>query len=300
MVPPTMHDDEVPVDGNLVRRLLASSFPAWRDLPLAPVASAGTDHALYRLGHDMAVRLPRIDWALGQIEHDAWVLPRLAPHLPVAIPAQLGIGEPAAGYPWRWAVYRWLEGDALGLDRPTDPHRLATDLAAFVVALRALDTDGVSPPGPGSRLAPLIGRDADTRGYIASLRATVDTAALTVAWEDALLAPAWDRPGVWAHTDLLPGNLLLVDDRLTAVIDLGGAGVGDPAVDVMPAWATLPRGVRDVFRAAVDVDDATWARGRGWALVFAVAALPYYRDRNPTLASIAARTIDEILREREA
>jgi len=294
-----MHDGEVPVDDELVRRLLAASFPAWRDLPFARVPSAGTDHALYRLGDDMVVRLPRIEWALGQIEHDAWVLPRLAPHLPVAIPEQLAIGEPAAGDPWRWAVYRWLRGEVLGLDRPEDPIRLATDLAAFVVALRALDTDGVPPAGAHSRLAPLITRDDDTRGYVASLQGTVDTAALTAAWEDALRAPGWDRPGAWAHTDLLPGNLLLVEDRLSAVIDLGGAGVGDPAVDVMPAWATLPREVRGVFRAAVDVDDATWARGRGWALVFAVAALPYYRDRNPTLAAIAARTIDEILRERE-
>ena len=295
-----MHDDEVPIDEGLVRRLLAGAFPAWADLALEAVPSAGTDHALYRLGEDKSVRLPRIDWATGQAEFEAEWAPRLAPHLPFAIPVPLGVGEPAEGYPWRWGVYPWLPGEALDRDPAHDPAQLARDLAAFVVALRSIDAADAPRGGRSSRVGELLARDGDVRGDVATLGDMVDGAALLAAWEDALRAPPWGGPATWAHSDLLPGNLLLVDGRLSAVIDLGGMRAGDPAVDAMPGWTTLPRDVRWIYREALGVDDATWDRGRGWAIVFAVAALPYYRETNPTLANIAARTIDAVLRERAA
>ncbi len=287
-----MHADEVDTDVSLVRRLVAAQFPDWADLPIAPVDSAGTDNAIYRLGDDMAVRLPRIHWATGQVDKEQRWLPRLAPLLPVAIPVPLGRGEPAEGYPWSWSVYGWLKGENPTVGRLADSQLLATDLAAFVAALQRLDlTDG---PQAG-RGVPLARRDADTRTAIEALAGMVDTDAVTAVWEAALRTPDWTGAPVWLHSDLAPGNLLMVDGRLSGVIDFAGVGVGDPAGDLPVAWNLLPAEARNVFRAALGVDDATWERGRGWALSIALIQLPYYRDTNPVLAAGARHTIAEVL-----
>jgi aminoglycoside phosphotransferase (APT) family kinase protein len=296
-----MHSDEVDTDVSLVGRLLAGQFPQWADLPIEPVRSAGTDNALYRLGEDMVVRLPRIHWATGQVEKEQCWLPRLAPHLPLAIPVPLAMGVPVADYPWHWSVYRWLAGETATVEPVADLRQAATDLALFIAALQRIDPTGGPPPGPhnSSRGEPLALRDAQTRTAIASLHGMLDTGAVTAAWEAALAAPAWQGPPVWIHGDLQAGNLLARQGRLSAVIDFGCLGVGDPACDLQVAWNFLSAETRDIFRAALSVDAATWARGRGWALSVGLIALPYYRDTNPILAGISRRAIDEILADHE-
>ena len=294
-----MHVDEVDIDADLVRRLLTAQFPAWAELSLAPVPSAGTDNALYRLGDDMAVRLPRIGWAVGQVEAELRWLPRLAPHVPLAIPAPLAMGDPGEGYPWHWGVYRWLEGENATLDRMGDPTETAVALAGFIKALQRIDPAGGPPPGPhnSGRGVPLADRDEGTRAAIASLSGMIDSEAATAAWEAALRAPAWGGPPAWIHGDLQSGNLLAQRGRLSAVIDWGCMGVGDPACDLMPAWNLFTAETRAVFREAMAVDDATWARGRGWALSCGLIALPYYKTSNPVLAGIARQAIGEVLGE---
>jgi aminoglycoside phosphotransferase (APT) family kinase protein len=289
-----MHADELDVDVALVRRLLAAQFPQWAGLPVEPVASAGTVNALFRLGAGMAVRLPRIGGGVQDVERERRWLPRLAPLLPVAIPVVLGEGRPAEGYPWPWSVYRWLDGENPSRDRLADPGALAADLAAFVAALR-----GVQPADgpPAYRGVPLATVDAEARTAIARLHGEVDADAAGAAWEAALRAPAWPGPPVWVHVDLMPGNLLVRDGRLSGVLDFATVGVGDPACDLVVAWYLLPAGARQAFRAAVDVDAATWARGRGWALSMALVQLPYYRDTNPVVAADARHVIGEVLRE---
>lgn len=292
-----MHDGEVETSVSLVRRLLAGQFPHWADLPIQPVESAGTDNAIYRLGEDMAVRLPRIAWAVGQVEKEERWLPELAPHLPLAIPVPLAKGEPAEGYPWQWAVCPWLKGENATIERIADPRQAAADLAHFVAALQRIDTIGGPPPGRHNsfRGVPLAERDASTRAAIVSLHGTLDTDAVTAAWEAALQAPAWHGPPVWIHGDLQSGNLLAVEGRLTAVIDFGCLGVGDPAGDLIVAWNLLSAETREVFRAGLAVDDATWARGRGWALSQGLIALPYYHSTNPVLAGISRYAISQVL-----
>ncbi len=286
-----MHDDEVEVPTELVQRLLAEQFPAWAGLPLARVTSAGTDNAMFRLGDDLVVRLPRIPWAISQVERERRWLPRLAPSLPLAIPTPLAKGTPGVGYPWSWSIYRWLDGETATMDRIRDPDEAAADLARFVVALQAIDPTGAPR---GNRGEPLASRDEEVRGAIADLEGTLDTGVATAAWEATLRVPEWDGPPMWLHGDLLSQNMLAVDGRLTAVIDWGGVGVGDPACDSAPAWAYLPA-ARDVFRRAMQVDDATWARGRGWALCFGLVALPYYVETNPVLAGIARQAVEAVL-----
>jgi aminoglycoside phosphotransferase (APT) family kinase protein len=292
-----MHADEVHTDVALVGRLLAAQFPEWADLPLAPVPSAGTDNALYRLGDDLVVRLPRIHWAVEMVAKECRWLPRLAPHLPLAIPVPLVMGTPGAGYPWHWSICPWLAGETATIERSADPRQVAADLAHFVAALQRIDPTGGPPPGRHNvfRGEPLAMRDAATRNAIASLNGRIDTGAATAAWKMALQTPAWDGPPVWIHGDLQSGNLLVDRGRLSAVIDFGCLGVGDPACDVMVAWSYLTAESREIFRAALQVDAATWARGRGWALACGLGALSYYSVTNPVLAGIGRYAIEEVL-----
>lgn len=292
-----MHADEVETAPYLVRRLLTAQFPQWAGLPIAAVPSAGTDNALYRLGDHMVVRLPRIHWAVQLVDKEYQWLPRLVPHLPLAIPVPLARGEPGEGYPWPWAVYRWLDGEDRTPAEGPALRQMAADLAGFMRALQRIDPTGGPPAGPLNfdRGVPLGVRDQATRAAIVSLRGVLDTAALTEAWEAALAAPAWPGLPVWLHGDLKPGNFLYREGRLSAVIDFGCLGVGDPACDLQVAWNLFEGEARAAFRAALGVDEATWARGKGWALSVGVIALPYYQTTNPDLAAIARRALEAVL-----
>ena len=289
-----MHADEVHTGVGLVRRLLAAQFPEWAALPIEPVPSAGTDNALYRLGDDMVVRLPRIHWAVGGGENAFEWLPRLAPFLPVAVPVPLAEGRPAESYAWPWWVYPWLPGENPVVGRVPEADALTRDIARFVEALHRVDLPGGPAAGRG---VPLAMRDEPTREALTALHGMIDTDAATAAWETALRTPAWPGPPVWVHGDLAPGNLLVDGAALVGVLDFGGVGMGDPACDLIVAWNLLPAGARSLFRAELEVDDATWARARGWALSVALIQLPYYKDTNPALAANARHVIGEILAE---
>ena len=292
-----MHADEIATNVRLVRRLLAGQFPHWAGLAIDLVDSYGTDHDIYRLGDDLAVRLPRIGWATQQAATEAEWLPRLAPQLPLAVPVPLAMGEPADGYPFAWSVYRWLPGDNAN-GTIDDLNQAAVDLAAFVTALREVDATGAHPRPPGGRGAPLAELDEPVRRSIAELGDRIDGDAAARSWEASLEVPAWDGGEVWVHGDLLPGNLLVEDGRLSAVIDFGGLNVGDPACDLQPAWNVFAGESRARYRAELLVDDASWLRGRGWALCQAVVALPYYWHTNPGMIRQASHALAEVLADR--
>ena len=292
-----LHADEVDVDASLVGRLIAAQFPRWAGLPLERVRSGGTDDVLFRLGDGLVVRLPRIPSAVAQVDKEQQWLPRLAPQLPLAVPLPMALGAPGEGYPWPWSVHGWLRGPEATPEGIPDRHRAAADLGGFLAALQAIDPTGAPGPGRhnGFRGGPLADRDDATRAAIAELHGVVDADAATAAWTAALAAPAWAGPPVWIHGDLIPGNLLAHDGRLSAVLDFGCLGVGDPACDGMAAWTFLDAGARETFRTAAGFDDATWERARGWALSWGLLALPYYRESNPVLAERARRAVDEVL-----
>ena len=292
-----MHVGEVDTDVSLVRRLLVAQFPQWAALSIAPVPSAGTDNAIYRLNDDLAVRLPRIASASGQVDKEHEWLPRLAPHLPLAVPTPVARGTPGEGFPWQWSIVPWLEGENATRERITDLREAARDLAEFVAALQRIDPAGGPMPGRHNfgRGDPLARRHSPTRESIRALEGKLDTDAVTAAWDVALRAPPWHGPPVWLHRDLSSGNLLAVGGRLSGVIDFGGLGVGDPACDLMIAWTLFAGESREAFRAVLDVDDATWARGRGWALSWALIFIPYYLETNPVGVGSAWHTIDEVL-----
>lgn len=290
-----LHANEVAIDEPLVRRLLADQFPEWAALALERVPAPGSDHVLYRLGDELVVRLPRKEGVDAQVDKERAWLPRLAPLLPCAVPVPVAKGTRSERYPFAWSVYRWLEGvnPPDGADSPTLP----IDLARFVAALQRIDTSGGPRAGEQNfqRGAPLACRDAPTREAIARLDRQVDVSAVAAAWESSLRAPTWERAPVWLHGDLTPENLLVRGGRLAAVIDFGCLGVGDPACDLMVAWSVLTAKARAVFRTEIPFDDATWLRGRGWALSTALIALPYYERTHLPRAANARYRISEVL-----
>lgn len=261
-------------------------------LPVVPVPSYGTDHDFYRLGDRLVVRLPRIGWAAGQAEKEARWLPVLAPLLPLAVPVPLAVGRPDDEYPFPWAVHEWLPG-ADACTAPFDGQQAAVDLAAFVRALGAADTAGA----PATRTVRLAGRDADVRRCVRDLGSRIDTDAALRLWDRCLAAPPYEGPGRWIHGDLLPGNLLVVDGRLSAVIDWGGLAVGDPASDLKPAWTLLGPRDGNLFLEEAGADDAARQRARGWALSQALIALPYYWRTNPGMVRLAQHTLGELARD---
>ncbi|MFG2127298.1 aminoglycoside phosphotransferase family protein [Streptomyces sp. NPDC048751] len=294
------------IDASLVHHLLAAQFPHWAHLPLTPVPRPGMDNATFRLGDELSVRLPRYAHWAGQVEREHRWLPRLAPHLPLPVSEPVAQGEPGEGYPYPWSVYRWLDGETATSEGLADPVRTALDLAGFITALQRVDAaDGPGPEQSNAfRGVPMgdtrdsLAAEARVRPKIEALRKTdlVDVDAVEEVWEAALAAPAWHKPPVWVHGDLATGNLLARNGRLSAVIDFGTLAVADPAVDLLPAWKFLPASALPAFREAVDTDDATWARGRGWALAgsLPVPEDPFFRE-DPSRVTAALRHLEAVI-----
>lgn len=289
----TMHADQVPIDADLAARLIGDQFPDLAGLPVAPVESPGTVNALFRVG-DLVARFPLAEWGVDPHEREERWLPTFQAAVAVAVPEFVGRGQPGHGYPFPWALHQWIGGSNPDPDNLGDTDRWADHLAAVVGAIRSVDPTGAPPAHRSEQLAQ---RDAGTRRAIDAASDLLDVAAILAVWEPAVALPGWSGPPTWTHGDLMPGNLLERDRRLHAVLDWAGAGVGDPAGDLIPAWYVLPASARRRFRAAVGADDVTWLRGRGWALSIALAALPYYRDSNEHMFENARRVIDEILAE---
>jgi aminoglycoside phosphotransferase (APT) family kinase protein len=288
--------DKFPIDVALVRRLVASQCPQWADLPIRPVEFGGWDNRTFHLGEQMTVRLPSAEGYVPQVEKEHRWLPLLAPQLPLPIPAPLAKGRPGAGFPWPWSVYRWLDGEIATNARVADRRQFAIDLARFLVALYRIDATGGPVAGAHNfyRGGSLRVYDEETRRSITVLEDQIDAATATEVWETAL-ATSWQGQPVWVHGDVAVGNLLVRDGQLSAVIDFGSSGVGDPACDLVIAWTCFAGESRDAFRAALPLDAGTWARGRAWALWKALITVAALHETNATTASDSRRVIDEVL-----
>lgn len=273
----------------LVRTLIEQQFPQWASLPIVPVEPGGWDNTTFRLGDEMAVRLPSAECYAAQIEKEQRWLPRLAPQLPFDVPVPLALGAPGAGYPWHWSIQKWIEGDPVLSASGVDLNALAADLARFLATLQKLDA--TSGPAPGAhnfhRGGALSIYDEQTRRSIEVLSKEIDATRAMEIWNTAL-STSWDRAPVWVHGDVAAGNLLLKEDgRLHAVIDFGCCAVGDPACDLVAAWTIFAADSLEIFREVLQLDTATWQRARGWALWKALITLV---DGKKTHAPTADRT----------
>lgn len=294
-----MHADEIDISPALARSLVAQQFPHLAGLPIRKLNSAGTENTIFRLGEHLSIRMPRVAAAAKQAEREAIWLPRLANHLSLAIPEPVELGRPTEDFPHHWAICRWLEGENAFIHPVDDLVDSGHRLARFVQSLRnaPIAGDASLVATTSGRGVDLIHRDAATRAAIASCEGLVDTETLDAIWANALATPKWDGPPIWVHGDIHIGNLLTESGRITGVIDWGCLGKGDPACDLTVAWSMLDRASREVFRAELAVDDATWIRGRAWAISVAVIALPYYLKTNPLLVTISRHSIEEAIRD---
>ena len=246
---------------------------------------------IYRLGDEMGVRLPRIHWAVSQVDKE-WVwLRRLAPELPVPVPIPLAKGEPGLGYPYPWLVYPWIEGEDLQHASGLDLNHAARDIAAFVVALQRADL-GDQPP-LGARAGTLASLDREARWAIGRLEG-FDVDRVMSIWDAALRAEEWGKPPVWTHGDLLAANLIMRDGSLAGVIDWSGTGIGDPACDAQLAWFFPPE-QRTVFLDSLGFDAATRARARGWVVWQTAMFIPYYAETIPDAVATAKLRLQAVL-----
>ncbi|WP_345764349.1 aminoglycoside phosphotransferase family protein [Diaminobutyricibacter sp. McL0608] len=283
---------DIDVDDVLVQSLLAEQHPDLADLPLRLVAN-GWDNAIYRLGVDFAVRVPRRTIAAELVAHENTWLPLLATLVHVAIPVPVRTGAASRRFPWQWSVTRWIDGE-LAADTPFDEHgALAVELARFVRDLHV--------PAPAEAPAnPVRGVPLETRsGAVAARLATglvPDAPAVASLWKEAIAAPVWTGPALWLHGDLHPANIIARDGRLAAVIDFGDLTAGDPATDLATAWLTFDAAGRRTFVRELAYDDATWARARGWAVTMATAVLANSADA-PAMRRIGLHALEQLFED---
>jgi aminoglycoside phosphotransferase (APT) family kinase protein len=306
-----LHDDELDLDVPLVRSLVHSLSPAYDDLPLRRLEASGSTNALFRLGGDLLVRLPRQPGGSATIEKEERWCPHVAPALGVAVPEIVAVGDPGFGYTERWSLVRWLEGDPPTLPRPGEAprHELARDLAGVVRGLGRVDVPEEALRDPALRWYrgdPLAGMDDDVRRLLLECRGMdgldLDLDACAAFWDEAMSLPGvYDVVAPrWYHGDLQAENLLVQGGRLAAVLDFGGLSVGDPAIDLVVAWELLDPEARMTFRRSVGVDEETWLRGRAWVMPLALMTFPYYGATMPERCAFRLAMARAVLAEANA
>ncbi len=291
-----MDDTHIIIDDTLVRRVIATQFPQWKDLPIKPIALSGWDNRTFHLGRDMVVRMPSREEYASQVEKEQLWLTKLAPLLPLQIPTPLAIGQPEESYPWKWSIYRWIEGALANRSNIADLNDFAASLAQFLATLQRIDTTDGPLPGPHNfyRGGALFIYDAEVRQALITLKARVEVPIATEVWERAL-ATTWQHLPVWIHGDISVGNLLVKDGVLTAVIDFGQLGIGDPACDLMIAWTLFKGHSREIFQSTLSLDADTWARSRGWALWKALMYIVTGRTEMNFEAKQSWQIIEEVI-----
>ncbi len=283
---------------DLARKLIEEQFPQYASLTIVDVEKQGHDNRTYRLGEHMLIRMPTAaDYAL-KVPKEQELLPQLAKRLSVSIPAPIKMGKPSADYPYPFSIYKWLPGKSINLLTLTaqEKEQLAFDLAKFLKELQAMND--VEGPEPGQhnwwRGDHVSVYDKGAREQIAELAEIIDVTQALALWNHAC-ATRWDKTPVWIHGDFAIGNILMGGGRLSAVIDFGGAAVGDPACDLVIAWTYLSGKAREIFISEMDMDADTWLRARAWALWKATFELCQIADKRRPDALFQKRIIDEVM-----
>jgi aminoglycoside phosphotransferase (APT) family kinase protein len=286
----SMHPGQLDVAPETVRRLVARQFPQWRELPLRAVPTQGTVNALFRLGDDLVARLPLVAATREQLEAEAAAAAELHGRTRFATPEPVAIGEPGAGYPMPWSVQTWLPGAVATPDGQSEA--FAHDLAEFIEGVRAIDTRRRTFAGD-NRGGHLPDHDAWMETCLERSEGLLDVPALRRLWAAFRELPREDGD-LMTHGDLIPGNVLVDGGRLTGVIDVGGLGPADPALDLVAAWHLLEPGPRDAFRADLRCGDLEWARGAAWAFEQAMGVAWYYVETNPPMSHMGRRTLERL------
>jgi aminoglycoside phosphotransferase (APT) family kinase protein len=293
-----MHPGQLTVSLTTARELVAGQFPAWAELPVTDVASQGTVNALFRIGDRLVARFPLRSGDPGSVRKrlraEADAARELLGRTRFPTPEPVALGEPAAGYPLPWSVQTWLPGAVATEDDPGASAGFAHDLAEFIAGVREIDPRGRTFGGSG-RGGDLRDHDAWMQTCFERSDGLLDVARVRRLWRDLRDLPRTGARDVMTHGDLIPGNVLVTSGRLAGIIDVGGLGPADPALDLVCAWHLLEAGPRKVLRADLGCDDVEWARGRAWAFEQAMGLVWYYRETNPIMSQVGRRTLDRIL-----
>jgi aminoglycoside phosphotransferase (APT) family kinase protein len=297
-----MHPDQLPVPDATVRELVDQQFPEWQGLPIAEVASHGTVNALFRIGSTFVARFPlqpgEVAATRRWLESEAQAARELSGRTRFLTPEPVALGEPGAGYPLPWAVQTWLPGTVATAEDPGESVAFARDLAEFISGVRAIDTRGRSFNGRG-RGGELRSADEWMATCFERSERLVDVPALRRIWT-VLRALPRSAGDVMTHGDLIPGNVLVSGGRLAAVIDVGGLGPADPALDLVGAWHLLEAGPRRALREDLGCDDLEWERGKAWAFEQSMGAVWYYAQSNPAMSLMGQRTLQRIVADTSA
>lgn len=289
----TLHDDELAITLDTVRALVSAQFPEWGELPIRRIEAGGTVNAIFRIGDDLAARLPLRsadpDVTRTELRREADAAALLAQHCPAPVP--LALGEPGPGYPLPWSVQTWLPGTTADADGSV---ALAHDLAALVLSLRAVDTGGRRFTGD-NRGGDLRAHDGWMETCFARSENLLDVPRLRALWRELRDLPR-GAPDVMTHGDLIPANVLVTDGRLAGVLDGGGFAPADPALDAIAGWHLLDDGPRDAFRADLGCDDLEWERSKAWAFEQALGLIWYYADTHPAMSALGHRTLARVCR----
>jgi len=291
-----MHSGQLTVSTHAVRELVSRQFPQWKGSPVRAVASHGTVNAIFRIGPDLAARFPllgaEVEPTRRWLESEAAAARRLVGRTRFRTPEPVAMGEPGAGYPLPWSVQTWLPGTVATEQDPSGSSAFARDLARFVREVRAIDTEGRRFEGT-NRGGDLRSCDAWMQECFERCDGMLDVSRLRRTWRKLRMLPR-TAVDVMTHGDLIPGNLLVADGRLTGVLDVGGLAPADPALDLVGAWHGLATGPRQEFQVMLACDDLEWARGAAWAFEQALGAAWYYADSNPTMSEMGRRTLARI------
>lgn len=284
------------IDANLVKTLIKEQYPNFSDLKIVEVENSGNDNRTFHLGDSMLVRLPSGKEYASQIEKEMYWLPKLSPYISLDIPLPLFKGNPTKEYPFNWGIYKWIEGETLTYKNTLNLDLLAIDLAKFLKELQSIDATLGPKAGKHNfyRGGSLNIYDNETRIALKNLKNIFDTNSLENIWKKCLKSKYTNKP-VWIHGDIAVGNLLIKDGRLSAVIDFGILGTGDPACDYVMAWTFFSNKSREIFKSHLNCDEETFERAKGWALW---KALISYDIENPNsvISKWAANCINQILK----
>jgi aminoglycoside phosphotransferase (APT) family kinase protein len=293
-----MHADQLTISLETVRELVGDQFPRWRDLPVRALPSSGTVNAIFRIGERLAARFPLEPGDVGAkrawLAAEAEAAAELAGRTRFPTPEPVALGEPGRGYPLPWSVQTWLPGVVATDDDPGESVGFAEDLAAFIADVRAIDTRGRTFRG-GGRGGELPTHDGWMDTCFRHSEGLLDVPRLRGMWSDLRTLPRGAAPDVMSHTDLIPGNILVAAGRLAGVLDVGGFGPADPALDLVGAWHLLEAGPRHALRTHLGPTELEWERGKAWAFVQAMGTVWYYRETNPTMSRMGHRTLARIL-----
>ncbi|WP_283750386.1 aminoglycoside phosphotransferase family protein [Bacillus cereus] len=289
-----------PINVSLVEKLIQEQLPEWAHLEVKPVKLSGHDNRTFHLGDQMSVRLPSAAAYAPQVEKENKWLPILSKELSLPISAPIAKGNPSEEYPWSWSINKWIEGETVTKENVRDLKGFATDLGSFLVELQSIDTSNGPVAGAHNfyRGGLISVYDEEARVAIVNNKDVFDETLLKHLW-DLALRSTWNRKPVWVHGDVAPGNLLVKDGKLCAVIDFGILGVGDPACDAAMAWTFFDKNSRKILKKVLRMDEETWNRARGWALWKALITYDANKNSNKRVAEESYRVIQVIVDDYE-